>query len=188
MGSIMRRGITIIELVMVMIIIGIVAAMSVPRIGMTGYKSDASARAVRGALQVAQRNAITRQSNVVVSFDLANGRLRILEDNNDNGAVDTDERVIHVPLEEGTRFAAPTMGRVDGSTATDPIAGSALKTIAGLTSIVLRRDGSSSSDVEIYLTVRTTVSNEFRAVVVTPSTGKADLYRYSGTAWIRLSQ
>ncbi len=183
----LKRGITIIELVMVMIIIGLIAAMSVPRINMSGYKSDASARAVRGALQVAQRSAITRQSNIVVSFDLATRRLRVFEDANDNGVVDAGERVTYVPLEEGSQFAAPPMGTVSGAAAGAAVVGTALRTIGGLTSIVMRRDGSASSDVEVYLTVRTAVYTEYRAVVLVPSTGSADLYRYTGSAWRRLN-
>ncbi len=183
----LQRGFTIIELVVVMILIGLIAAMSVPRINMSGYKADATARAVRGALQVAQRNAITRQSNVVVSFDTTNKRLRAFEDANDNGAADAGERVTYIPLEEGSRFSLPPMGRLDGTAATGPVVGTALRTIDGLTSIILRRDGSASSDVEVYVTVRREVNTEYRAVVLVPSTGSADLYRYTGTAWKRLN-
>ena len=90
----MRRA-TIIELLMVMIILGVVAAIAVPRIDMNAYRADAAARAVRGVLQIAQRSAITRQSNVVVTFDSTNHRMTVLEDNNDNGTADPGERLLN---------------------------------------------------------------------------------------------
>src|SRR5688572_1888643 len=105
----MRKGVTMIELLIVMIILGVVAAMAVPRIDMNAYRADAAARGVRGVLQIAQRSAITRQSNVVVTFDSTNRRMTVLEDNNDNGTADVGERVINKPLDEHVRFIAPTM-------------------------------------------------------------------------------
>jgi prepilin-type N-terminal cleavage/methylation domain-containing protein len=184
----MRRGITIIELIMVMIILGTVAAIAAPRINMNAYRADAGARAVRGALQVAQRSAITRQSNVVVTFDSINRRITILEDNNDNGAADAGERVINRPLEEHVRFIAPTMGKVAGGSSSASVVGSSLQYVSAMPRITMRRDGSSSSDAEVYLTVRPNVVKEFRAITVDPAIGKTELYRWSGTAWMRMTQ
>lgn len=184
----MRRGVTIIELVMVMIIIGTVAAIAAPRIDVNSYRADAAARAVRGALQIAQRSAITRQSNVVVTFDSANRRLTIHEDNNDNGAADPGERVVNRPFEEHVRFATPTMGKVAGGTAGAAVLGSSLQYTGANARITMRRDGSSSSDAEVYVTVRTDNPKQFRAITVDPAIGKTELYRYSGTAWKRMTQ
>ena len=184
----MRRGVTIIELVMVMIILGTVAAIAAPRINMNAYRADAAARAVRGALQIAQRSAITRQSNVLVTFDSTNRRITLLEDTNDNGVADAGERLTNKPLEEKVRFIAPTMGKVAGGATTTFAVGSSLQFVSSMPRITMRRDGSSSSDVEIYLTVRANVVKEFRAITVDPSIGKTELYRYTGTAWSRMTQ
>jgi prepilin-type N-terminal cleavage/methylation domain-containing protein len=184
----MRRGVTIIELLMVMIILGVVAAMAVPRIDMNASRADAAARAVRGVLQIAQRSAITRQSNVVVTFDSTNRRMTVLEDINDNGATDAGERMTSKPLEEHVRFIAPTMGKVAGGSTSASVAGSSLQYVAGQPRITMRRDGSASSDAEIYLTVRTNMPKEFRAITVDPAIGKTELYRYTGSAWKRMTQ
>lgn len=183
-----RAGITIIELMIVLAMIAIIAAMGAPKLNTSAYKSDACARLIRGTLQVAQRNAITRQSNVVVSFDAANNRLRVLEDANDNGTVDAGERVTNVPLDEGTRMAIPSMGRVGGATAATAVLGTALRTFDGMPSIIFRRDGSASSDVELYITTRTSVVGDYRALLLTPSTGTVDQFRYTGSIWKRTSQ
>ena len=101
---------------------------------------------------------------------------------------DAGERVTFAPLEEGSSFSTPPMGRIDGSAAGASIIGSALRSVDGMNSIILRRDGSASSDVEVYVTVRAAVNGDYRALVLTPSTGKVDLYRYLDTAWRRQSQ
>lgn len=180
-----RRAFTIIELIVVMAMLAILAAMGLPRLRTTGYKADAAAQLTRSLLQAAQRDAITRQSNVIVSIDTAFQRVRVVQDGNNNDAIDAGERVQWRRLEEGTRFAAPTMGRVGGAALAVPYAGTALRTVSALPSIVFRRDGSASSDAEFYLTLRTAVPNEYRAIVVAPATGRVDIYRYGGTAWVR---
>jgi prepilin-type N-terminal cleavage/methylation domain-containing protein len=180
-----RGGFTITELVVVLAMLAIVAAMGIPRMRTTRYKADAAAQLVRTLLQAAQRDAITRQSNVIVSVDTAASRLRIVQDYNNNDTLNTSDRVVYRRIEEGTHFAAPTMGRVGGVALSTAYAGSALRTVSTLPSVVFRRDGSASSDLELYLTLRTGVANEYRAVIVTPATGRVDVYRYSGTAWVR---
>jgi prepilin-type N-terminal cleavage/methylation domain-containing protein len=184
----MRRGVTIIELLMVMIILGVVAAIAVPRIDMNAYRADAAARAVRGVLQIAQRSAITRQSNVIVTFDSTSNRMTVLEDINDNGTADAGERLTNKPLEEKVRFIAPTMGKVAGGSTSRFIAGSSLQYVASQPRLTMRRDGSSSSDAEIYLTVNANNPKQFRAITVDPSIGKTELYRYSGSVWSRMTQ
>ena len=184
----MRRGVTIIELLMVMIILGTVLAIAVPRIDVNAYRADAAARGVRGVLQIAQRSAITRQSNIIVTFDSSNKRISVLEDINDNGTADVGERLTNKPLEEKVQFIAPTMGKVAGGSTSAFLVGSSLQYVASLPRIIMRRDGSSSSDVEIYLTVRSNITKEFRAITVDPAIGKTELYRYSGTAWKRMTQ
>lgn len=181
-------GFTIVELIIVMAMLAIVAAMGLPRLGTTRYKADAAAQLTRTLLQAAQRDAITRQSDVIVSVDTATQRLRVVDDLNNNDTLDTGERVVYRTLEEGAHFAPPTMGRVPGGALTVAYTGDALRTISGLPSIVFRRDGSASSAEEVYLTLRANVLNEYRAVLVTPATGRVDIYRYTGTAWQRVTQ
>lgn len=180
-----RAAFTIVELIVVMAMLAILAAMGLPRLRTTGYKADAAAQLTRTLLQGAERDAIARQSDVIVSIDTANQRIRVVEDNDNNDVIDPADRVVFRGLEEGTRFAAPTMGRVGGGALADPFAGSALRVIAGMPSIVFRRDGSASSDAEFYVALRTNVLNEYRAVLVAPATGRVDIYRYTGAVWTR---
>src|SRR6185312_9450554 len=88
-----RWAFTVIELMIVLAIIGIIAAFAYPKVNFTQFRVDAAARTVRVALQNAERLAVTRQYDVVVSFDTTNRRIRVLEDNNNNATVDAGEHV-----------------------------------------------------------------------------------------------
>ena len=177
-----------IELVMVLVMVGLLAAVAIPRINVTRMKSDGAARLVRMLIMNAQRTSITRQSNTIVSFDLANSRIRIVEDYNNNDTLNTTDRVYWRGLPEGVRFLTPTMVRVLGGTASSALNGSDLRTVSLYQSVTFRRDGSASSDADIYFSARAAVATEFRAMTIAPSTGRTDLYRWSGTAWVRMTQ
>jgi type II secretory pathway pseudopilin PulG len=177
-----------IELIMVLVMIGLLTAVALPRINVARMKSDGAARLVRMLLMNAQRTAITRQSNVIVSFDLTNQRIRIVEDYNNNDTLNTTDRVYWRGLPEGVQFLAPTMARVVGGTTTSSLNGSDLRTVSSYQSLIFRRDGSCSTDLDVYFSARANVANEYRAMTVDPSTGRTDLYRWSGTAWVRMTQ
>jgi len=177
----LRSAYTFVELLIVLALIAIVATFAYPRVNFTQFQVDANARAVRMALQNAQRLAVTRQFNVVVSVDEVHGQLRILEDNNNNNAVDGGERVTHLTLEDGAHFQTPPTG-VNGPVAA-AVNGAALVTIDGMQSIVFRRDGAGSSDLELYLTSRRALPQDFRGITVVQSTGRTDWYKYIGAVW-----
>lgn len=70
----MKRGFTLIEIIVVVIILAIAAAIAVPYVGNMGsYKSTAAARIVMSDLFYAQNYAITAQKTVYVTFTVAEG-------------------------------------------------------------------------------------------------------------------
>jgi hypothetical protein len=77
---------------------------------------------------------------------------------------------------------------VNGPIPTAPVTGAGLQTLSGLQSVIFRRDGSASTDLEIYVTTRDAVKVEYRAVTVTASTGRTEMYKWNGTAWLRMTQ
>lgn len=176
-----RTGYTMIEMLMVVCVVGMLALISVPKGYVQTYQLDAAARSVRMALQNAQRLALTRQLNVIVSFDVDHNRIRTVEDNNNNGSVNTGERTTYVNLEDGAHFATPAAG-VNGSVSSS-IVGSGLQMSGGLPSVIFRRDGESSSDLEVYVTSKRAAANDYRAITVVQSTGRTDWYKYIDAAW-----
>lgn len=177
-----RRAFTLIELLLVVTILAIVAGFAIPRVDTMKYRADAAARVVIGQLQNAQRLAVTRQFDVLVSFDAAGRRFRIVEDANNNGRADSGERVSWRTLEEGTQFAEPPSPVAMRGGA---VVGRDLRTVDGMPTITFRRDGSASGDTEIYVTSPRARPTDFRAVVVTEATGRAEWMRYDGSGWTR---
>lgn len=174
-------GYTLIELMIVLAIVAIIALFAYPRVNFTQFQVDAAARGVRMTLQNAQRLAVTRQFDVVVSIDQAHGKVRVLEDNNNNGAIDGGERVTWFTLEDGAQFVTPPSG-VNGPVGS-AIVGSSITTINGLPSIIFRRDGAGSTDLELYISSQRQQPNDFRGVTVIQSTGRTDWYKYIGATW-----
>jgi prepilin-type N-terminal cleavage/methylation domain-containing protein len=179
--SIRRSGFSAVELLIVCAIVGIFATLAYPRVNFTQFQVDSGARTVRVALQNAERLAVTRQYDVVVSFDVTNKRLRILEDGNNNDAVDNGERVTYAALEDGVHFKTPPAGL--SGPVSSAVIGSNLKTVDGMPTIVFRRDGAASTDLEVYLASSKELANDWRAIQVVQSTGRTDWYRYLNNLW-----
>lgn len=179
-----RLGFTMLEILTAMIIVGILLTIAIVRLPITASRSDAGVRIMRAALQAAQRTAIARQSAVIVGIDESASRLRIHEDADADGTVDSGERVRTEPLQEGVVLAGPGTG-VNGGGG-EAVVGTNLRDRDGLPTVTFRRDGSASSDLEVYLRARTGEDGSWRAVTVSPGTGRVDAWRLSGTEWRRM--
>jgi prepilin-type N-terminal cleavage/methylation domain-containing protein len=185
-----RRGLTVIEMVMVIAVIGIMAAVAVPKFNINRYRADGAGRLGLILLQEAQRNAITRQSNVIVSFDSAYNRLRVVQDYNNNDTINTGELIQYRKMADGARFAKPNWsGAVgaDGATPSGAVTGTGLMTISGFPTVIFRRDGSASGNVRVFITTNVGFKTEFRELIVTQSTGRTDLYKFNGSSWIQMN-
>ena len=181
-----RSGVTLIELIVVLVILGAMASLAIPRLNISTWRSDAAAQQVRSVFQTAQRTSLTRQYDVIVSVDTVKGGLRIAEDVNNNGAIEVSEWKFWRPPGEGNRFSVPPAGVTPGTGATyrpvyTSVAGPALKTVDGLPSVIFHRDGSTSSEMEVYMASQYRGRTDFRGITLTRSTGRSELYRLEGT-------
>ena len=171
------------EVVVVLVISGIVVTFALPKLDLTRYRADATAQLVRTLLQQAQRAAIEQQHDMLASFDTQGERMRLVWDANDDGAASAGERATWHSLEAGSRFAVPSAG-IDG-VVTSAVDGPGVRTVDGLPTLVIHRDGSTSGDAEIYVETLAH-SAAFRAITVTQSTGRTDWYRQSTSGtWSR---
>ncbi len=81
-GRCHQQGFTIVELITVMILIGILAAFAVPRLGeITGFSGAGYATDVRGALAHARRTAVASRRHVCVT--VASDRVSLSMDTGD---------------------------------------------------------------------------------------------------------
>jgi prepilin-type N-terminal cleavage/methylation domain-containing protein len=178
-----EKGFSLFELLVVMVIISILAAITLPRVNLHQFRIDAGVRVVQSALQQGARFAVQRQHDVYVSFDIPGKRIVVVDDVNNSGTADGGERVQWHPLEDGVRFAVPPSSI--GGNAVAAVAGTNLKTINGLPTIIYRRDGAASTDLQVYITSTRPDAGDFKALTVTRSTGHVDYYRYTAGSWVR---
>jgi prepilin-type N-terminal cleavage/methylation domain-containing protein len=190
LGRGLRSGFTLIEMMVVVVIAGLMITLALPRVDTTKYRADAIATIVRTTLQYAQRQAVTRQHNMIVSFDTTGERIRTFWDANNDGSITSTERVTWRGLDVGVLFTDPSVAGLTGITISSPVSGTAIDTVTGYPSITFHRDGSSDTDMQIYIKVAAHGPPWYRAILVTPSTGRVDWYRLnvqSGT-WVQANQ
>lgn len=174
----------------VVVIAGLMVSLAIPRIDTTKFRADAIAQIVRTTLQYAQRQAITRQHDMVVSFDTSGERIRTFWDSNNNGQLGAGERTTWRGLDVGVLFTDPSVAGVSGVAISKPVNGSNITTLGGWPTVTFHRDGSVSTDAEIYVSVAAHGPPWYRAITLTQSTGRTDWYRLNTQTnkWILATQ
>ena len=190
LASRQRNGFTLIEILTALVIMAIIAALAIPRLNLDGYKVGSAVRGVTAGLTYAQRLAVSLQSDVRVSFDSTQRRLRVHEDVDNDGVIDPGERVTYTNLEEGVTFGRGTANPLtysDGTTGNGTFNFTGTQT--GLPCIVFRRDGSASENGGFYLnTIKGLAAgrtNAARAGEIVRSSGRVIWYTYATGAWTR---
>jgi type IV fimbrial biogenesis protein FimT len=181
-----RSGITIVELVVVLVVVGVVLSIGMPRIDLTRARMDSGFRQLGIKLLAAQRLAIMRQHAVVVAFDTVRGRMRLHEDRNNDGAIQSTEPVTFVALEEGLVFGRGTASALamgDG-----PI--TFVKRQDGMPAVTFTRSGSAGEFGGFYVTsgrgrALARYASDARAFQVARATGRVFQFQYSGGTWRR---
>lgn len=180
-----RAGFTLAELAMVLAMIGVLALFALPRIDIAGSRVASAIQVVGTTVLTAQRQSLTQQHDVIITFNATARHLRVHEDRNNNGAVDAGEHSRVVPLGDGVVFGL-------GSAAAFGTFSSAVsfnKEVGGLPAIVFRRDGSASEAGAVYITSAqaatpgASLPQHSRVVVVERSTGRATAYQYLNGSW-----
>jgi prepilin-type N-terminal cleavage/methylation domain-containing protein len=181
-----RTGFTIIEILIVLVVVGIVVAMAAPKIDTVKYRLESDMQGIGMALMAAERQAITEQHDVLVTFDVTGGVIHIIGDKNNNGVKDADERTRGVALSEGVVFgraSAPPRPMGPG-----PV--TFTRVIGGFPALVFHRDGSGSEAGGFYITSTRAVTSgarpeDSRAIEMERATGRGTWYRYGPPVWRR---
>ncbi|MDX1676061.1 MAG: hypothetical protein R3314_14800 [Longimicrobiales bacterium] len=176
-------GFSVLELLVVLLVVSLLTLMVIPSIEVVKYRMDGAVRGAVAALVSAQRQAVVRQHNVIVAFDTANRRLRIHQDENNSGVIDTGEPVRTVPFDEGVVFGLGGAPALFGS----DVVGFT-ETQGGLPVVRFIRGGSASAEGHIYLTSERTAGTglypkDTRALKVDRATGRVTWYYYDPNEW-----
>ena len=190
LGSRHSRGFTMAEIIVVLMISSMMIVLAIPRIDTTKFRADAIVGIVRTNLEMAQRQAITRQHDMVVSFDTTGEQIRTLWDSNDNGQIDPGERVSWRGLDVGILFTDPAVNGISGTIIHTPVSGPNITSLGGMPTITFHRDGSTSSDAEIYVKVAAHGPPWYRGIRITQATGRVDWYRLNASSgqWVQANQ
>ncbi|MEP7086376.1 MAG: prepilin-type N-terminal cleavage/methylation domain-containing protein [Gemmatimonadota bacterium] len=183
-----KCGFTLVEMLIVVTMIGIMTGIALWRVDIARYQVNGDIQSIGTTLIASQREAIAKQHNVIVVFDTAGNRLRIVWDANNNGAFDDGEHSRMVYLGDRVRFGlgtAPAMAMGGNSVNfTDT------ESSTGLPAVTFYRNGSASEAGGAYITSLRSIGdpkyvNDNRAMRVERATGRAEWWHYDGTTWVR---
>jgi len=158
------------------------------RVDIARYQVNGDIQSIGTTLIASQREAIAKQHNVIVVFDTAANRLRVIWDANNNGQYDDGEHQRMVFLGDRVQFGLGTAPAMP--IGTQAINFSDTETSTGLPAVTFYRNGSASEAGGAYITSRRSIGdpkyvNDNRAMRVERATGRAEWWHYDGTTWQR---
>ena len=180
-----RAGFTLVELLMVLGVAGILMTIVIPRIDVARFQLNAAIQEVASAVASARGQAILRQHDYVLMFDVDEDKFFVLYDVNNNGQTDTGEELRTVQLSERVKFDRGGATAINGVTA----AISFTKVVEQLPALTFHRNGAASEEGILYLTsVRgaggTNSPQDTRALKVERATGRVRCFTYRTLAWL----
>lgn len=182
-----RAGFSLVEVLLVIVVMGLMLALAAPRIDVANFQVSSAVQSLSTTSAAAQREAITKQHDMILTFNAPQRELRLTWDVNSNGVIDAGERVRVVALDDRVVFGLGTApARAFGAA---PI--NFNDVINGLPALTFHRNGSASGIGGFYLTTRAAAAGvagkerDTRAAEIVRATGRTEWWRYSGSAWVR---
>jgi hypothetical protein len=151
------------------------------------FQVNSAVQAMSTTMVAAQREAITKQHDIILTFDAANRQVRLVWDANSDGTIGLNERTRVVTLDDRVVF-----GR--GTAQARAFGGDAINfddVINGLPALTFHRNGSASGVGGFYVTSRAAAAGDAtwakhaRAVEIIRATGRTEWWRYNGSQWLR---
>lgn len=183
-----RDGVSLVEMIMVMVLIGIMAGIVAPLLRPEKFQLDGSVVQVGSTMNAQQRNAVLRGHNIVLAIDTLAGEIRVHYDLDNDNTMDAGENFSVVQLDEGVVFGRGVTPARPLNSATVSFTG----TQGGLPALTFRRNGSASEESIVYLTSQrsrtgggTTYAEDGRAIEIERATGRVRCYSYDTGSWVQ---
>ncbi len=180
------QGFSAVELMLVICIMGMMAGIALTKIDLARIEANSAVQVLSTSMVAGQREAITRQHDMIMTFDAAQRTVRMVWDRNSNGNIDAGERIRAIPLDGRIGFGVG--GAPARAFGANPI--NFDRDIGGRPALIFHRNGSASGIGGFYLTSARALADpafasDTRAVEIVRATGRTEWYRYTGTAWKR---
>lgn len=180
------RGFTLVEALLIIAVMGILSAMALSRIDVARMQVNGAVQILSTTMVAAQREAVTKQHDLILIFDAANRRMQMVWDRNSNRIVDGGERVRPIPLDDRVSFGL-------GGAPPRPFGAAPInfnRVVNGLPALIFHRNGSASGVGGFYITTTRALtqagySDNTRAVEIVRATGRTEWFKYNGTIWVR---
>ena len=174
-------GFTIIELIVVVAIIGITAAIAIPNIisWIPTMRVNSAARDMVSEMQLARMKAVSERNNYVITFDTTTNQYSIYDDGDNDGA-EASELVKTVDVD--TDYSGIQFGYVAGETETsgDPISNSV--TFTGTPRrVAFKPNGTANKVGSVYLIPTEDIAGSRRdrqRAITVIQTGRIKLWKY----------
>jgi type II secretory pathway pseudopilin PulG len=175
------NGFTLAEVGVVVIMVGVLAAVAIPLITPARFRVNSATMEVATEFLAAQRMAVLKGHNIVIAFDEDGGTVRIHEDANNDGAIQTDEATQLTHLPEGAAFGragAPAIGSSSQAVTFTQRQGSLRK-------LTFHRNGSASEEGYVYITGTQggALAKNTRAIQVIRATARVKCWSYQLGSW-----
>jgi prepilin-type N-terminal cleavage/methylation domain-containing protein len=176
-----RRGLTIIELVVVMCILGVMVLIAIPNIGrwLPRYRLRSAARDVASNIQLARLGAIKDNREWAVLFDTAGQSYRVISNKGGDGnwgtPDDAEEKIVNLSDYPSVRFGSSGHPPIPDGGAVDD----------GVTFVGKRAEfnpGGTSTAGTVYLQNN---RDDAVAVSVDSSTGIVRMWQWDSSLWKR---
>jgi Tfp pilus assembly protein FimT len=167
---------------MVLVLAGILMAMMAPVLKPGRWRADSAIRELTLSLNAAQRLAVMRQHDIVATFEVTENKVRVLQDQNNNGVADPGESWSVIELPETISFGmggAPALPEGPG-----PVS---FRDNSDGPTVTFHRNGSASETGAAYVyPARGSLSDGtegVRALTIERATGEIRCYSYRSGSW-----